>query len=36
MADLAAVCTGLGSVGEDEDGREFYVKNADCLGTWRG
>lgn len=33
MEHLSAVCTGLGSVREDEEGNEVYVKHPDCLGT---
>ena len=32
MEHLSAVCTGLGSVREDEEGNEVYVKHPDCLG----
>lgn len=33
MEHLSAVCTGLGTVREDEEGNEVYVKHPDCLGT---
>lgn len=33
MEHLSAVCTGLGCVREDEEGKEVYVKHDDCLGT---
>jgi hypothetical protein len=33
MEHLSAVCTGLGTVREGEEGNEVYVKHPDCLGT---
>jgi len=31
---LTAVCTGLGSLREDSNGRDVYVKHDNCLGMY--